>query len=74
MYIHSISLKNYKSIGEKKSSIILEPRVTTIIGKNESGKSNVLTRLRFSCILTFIHATPITHCLCNKIFQIIYFQ
>lgn len=43
MYIHSVSLKNYKSIGEDKNTIILEPNITPIIGKNESGKSNVLT-------------------------------
>lgn len=52
MYIHSISLKNYKSIGEKKSSIILEPRVTTIIGKNESGKSNVLEGISHISLLS----------------------
>jgi predicted ATPase len=40
-----VSLKNYKSIGENKNVIILEPKVTTIIGKNESGKSNVLEGL-----------------------------
>lgn len=45
VYIHSVSLKNYKSIGEKKNTIILEPNVTAIIGKNESGKSNVLEGL-----------------------------
>ena len=46
MYIHSVKLINYKSIGDyDESEIILEPRVTAVIGKNESGKSNVLDGL-----------------------------
>lgn len=46
MYIHSVKLINFKSIGDyPESEIVLEPRVTTIIGKNESGKSNVLDGL-----------------------------
>ena len=45
MYIHSVSLKNFRSIGENRNKIILEPNVTAIIGKNESGKSNVLEGL-----------------------------
>ena len=49
MYIHSVRLTNYKSIGDyKESEIIIEPQITAIIGKNESGKSNVLEGL--SCI------------------------
>ncbi len=51
MYIHSVLLKNYKSIGENKNIIILEPKVTTIIGKNESGKSNVLEGLSHISLL-----------------------
>lgn len=43
MYVHSVKLINFKSIGDyPESEVILEPRVTAIIGKNESGKSNVL--------------------------------
>lgn len=43
MYVHSIRLVNYKSFGDyAENEIILEPRVTAIIGKNESGKSNIL--------------------------------
>lgn len=43
LYIHSVKLINFKSIGDyPESEIIIEPRVTAIIGKNESGKSNVL--------------------------------
>lgn len=46
MYVHSVKLINYKSIGNyPESEIILEPRVTAIIGKNESGKSNILEGL-----------------------------
>lgn len=52
MYIHSVKLINFKSIGEDENcEIILEPRVTAIIGKNESGKSNILdglSRINFS--------------------------
>ena len=43
MYVHSVKLINYKSIGDySESEIIIDPRITAIIGKNESGKSNVL--------------------------------
>lgn len=46
MYVHSVKLVNYKSIGDyAESEVIIEPRVTAIIGKNESGKSNVLSGL-----------------------------
>ena len=42
MLLHSIEIHNFKSIGESNNLIIIEPRITTIIGKNESGKSNIL--------------------------------
>lgn len=46
MYIHSVKLINFKSIGNyPEAEIILEPRITAIIGKNESGKSNILDGL-----------------------------
>ena len=46
MYIHSVKLVNYKSIGNyDEAEVIIEPTVTAIIGKNESGKSNVLDGL-----------------------------
>lgn len=46
MQIHSVKLINYKSIGNyPESEIIIEPNVTAIIGKNESGKTNVLQGL-----------------------------
>ena len=48
MYIHSVKLINFKSIGDYlEAEVILEPRVTAIIGKNESGKSNVLEGLSY---------------------------
>ena len=46
MYIHSVKLINFKSIADyPEAEIILEPRVTSIIGRNESGKSNILEGL-----------------------------
>lgn len=46
MYIHSAKLINFKSIGDyPETEVILEPKVTAIIGKNESGKSNILDGL-----------------------------
>ena len=46
MHIHSVKLVNFKSLGDyPENEIILEPRVTSVIGKNESGKSNVLEGL-----------------------------
>lgn len=46
MYVHSVKLINFKSIGDyPESEVILEPKVTAIIGKNESGKSNILEGL-----------------------------
>ena len=46
MYVHSVKLINFKSIGDyPEAEVILEPRITAVIGKNESGKSNVLDGL-----------------------------
>lgn len=43
MFVHSVKLINYKSIGDyPESELIVEPKVTAIIGRNESGKSNIL--------------------------------
>lgn len=50
MYVHSVKLVNFKSFGDySESTIILEPGVTAIIGKNESGKSNILDGLSQIC-------------------------
>ena len=45
MRLHSVKLTNYRSIGTDHDEIIIEPNITAIIGKNESGKSNVLSGL-----------------------------
>lgn len=42
MYFQSIKLSNYLSMGSSDSTLIIEPKITTIIGKNESGKSNII--------------------------------
>lgn len=56
MYVHSAKLINYKSFGDYiENEIIMEPRVTAIIGKNESGKSNVLDGLSQ---ISFIRRRP----------------
>lgn len=51
MYVHSVRLINFKSIGNyDESETILEPDITALIGKNESGKSNIidgLSRINF---------------------------
>lgn len=45
MRLHSVKMTNYRSIGIDHDEIIIEPNITAIIGKNESGKSNVLSGL-----------------------------
>lgn len=46
MYVHSVKLVNFKSIGDyPEAELILEPKITAIIGQNESGKSNVIDGL-----------------------------
>ena len=44
MKIHSFSIKNYRSIFTIKNLIISE-KLTTFIGKNNEGKSNILKAL-----------------------------
>lgn len=48
MYVHSVRILNFKSIGTVDNEVIIEPRITAIIGRNESGKSNLLEAL--ACI------------------------
>lgn len=44
MYIHSVKLINFKSIGNyPEAEIILEPKVTAIIGKMKAEKAMSLT-------------------------------
>lgn len=42
MKITGFKINNYKSIGSTENFLSVEPKVTALIGKNESGKSNVL--------------------------------
>lgn len=42
MRVSSVIINNYKSIGTVKNILLLEDDVTALIGKNDSGKSNVL--------------------------------
>ncbi|WP_455538464.1 AAA family ATPase [Terrisporobacter sp.] len=42
MRVSSVIINNYKSIGTEKNTLLLEDDVTALIGKNDSGKSNVL--------------------------------
>lgn len=42
MRVSSVIINNYKSIGTQKNNLLLEDDVTALIGKNDSGKSNVL--------------------------------
>ena len=45
MFLHSIKISNYKSLGLNENVIYFDQHVTAIIGKNESGKSNILELL-----------------------------
>lgn len=42
MKLVEVYIKNYKSIGKTENCLKIDSEVTAIIGKNESGKSNVL--------------------------------
>ena len=42
MRVSSVIINNYKSIGTVKNTLLLEDDVTALIGKNDSGTSNVL--------------------------------
>lgn len=42
MFISEIKISNYKSFCNYNNRLILERYVTSLIGKNESGKSNLL--------------------------------
>lgn len=48
-----IWITNYKSIN-KRSKLVVDPAVTTIIGKNESGKSNLLNIIGSVSLITGI--------------------
>lgn len=42
MILQSAKIENYKSIGKENNVLYVDDTVTALIGKNESGKSNVL--------------------------------
>lgn len=45
MKIKSVEISNYKSLGEEENILLLENNITALIGKNDSGKSNILEAL-----------------------------
>lgn len=45
MKLIEANINNYKSIGNKRSKLKVDENVTALIGKNESGKSNLLDAL-----------------------------
>ena len=45
MKIKSVIINNYKSLGDEKNILFLEDTITALIGKNDSGKSNILEAL-----------------------------
>ena len=45
MLLKSAKISNFKSIGTENNVLYVEDSVTALIGKNESGKSNVLESL-----------------------------
>ncbi|MCY1152616.1 MAG: AAA family ATPase [Sphaerochaetaceae bacterium] len=45
MIIKSIQINNYKSIGMEQNKLILSETLTPLIGKNGSGKSNIINAL-----------------------------
>lgn len=59
MYYTKVTITNFKSIGEKDNTLKIERDITTIIGKNESGKSNLLSALsqiQYDKVATFSHS------------------
>ena len=42
MIVKDIIINNYKSIGNERNKLQVDGHVTALIGKNESGKSNIL--------------------------------
>lgn len=45
MFVSEITINNYKSLSNEKNRLFLQRDVTALIGKNESGKSNVLNAM-----------------------------
>lgn len=55
MYVSSITINNFKSLGTDENKIIFDKKITPIIGKNESGKSNILQGLSYININDNMH-------------------
>ena len=47
MNIESITVTNFCSFGEKNNILQINPGVTTIVGMNESGKSNLMNSIGY---------------------------
>lgn len=58
MKLVSCFIENFKSISGEQNKIIFEENVTTIIGKNESGKSNILEAIG---IMSFLKPLPTSY-------------
>lgn len=59
--IISYNMKNYKSIGKTKNTLLLDQNITALIGKNESGKTNVLEAIGETSFLSPLNATYLTN-------------
>jgi len=44
--IESIEIKNYRSLGDSNNILKIDKNITTLVGKNESGKSNILNAIK----------------------------
>ena len=45
MLVESFAVQNYRSFGSDKNVLQVNPGITTIVGMNESGKSNLIEAL-----------------------------
>ena len=48
MRYEKIIIKNYKSIGDTDNEINFNDDIITIVGKNESGKSNIINLFKYN--------------------------
>ncbi|MEJ6952098.1 ATP-dependent nuclease [Natronospora cellulosivora (SeqCode)] len=77
MRVLGFKINNYKSMGSEKNNLFVEPNVTALIGKNESGKSNILEaigRLSFLSPLTAEYMRDSNRGGANEISIIIYLE
>lgn len=68
MLLHSVVINNYCSFGSNDNLLYINPQVTTIIGVNESGKSNLINALAALDLVNGIPASKLTKCR-NRITQ-----